>query len=211
MARKTLPNVTSGDRQRALVGRFLFEIVIIFIGVTAAFAIEALRQRSEEADYRRSMIAALVPTLDDVIAHNNAFEREVSTKLAAFDGAIARGEKPALPVFRETGSERPPTRAWDGIVATGAAKALEPAMFFRLALFYTRQDSFGEKYIRYNDFTEQRVFALGRDQSSVYDSAGGRLKPEYTAWVNQLRDLQILGRHITKDATQIRIELLASN
>jgi hypothetical protein len=55
------------------------------------------------------------------------------------------------------------------------------------------------------------VFALGRDQSSVYDSAGGRLKPEYTAWVNQLRDLQLLGRHITKDATQIRNELLASN
>ena len=32
------------ERHRSLIGKFLFEFVIIFIGVTAAFALEAARQ-----------------------------------------------------------------------------------------------------------------------------------------------------------------------
>ena len=51
------------ERHRPLLGKLLFEIVIIFVGVTAAFALEAARQDRQDNDYRESMIAALIPTL----------------------------------------------------------------------------------------------------------------------------------------------------
>ena len=192
------------ERNRPLIGKLIFEVVIVFIGVTAAFALESARQDRQETAYRKQMIAALIPILDDTIRHNQQFESLVDQKLGTFDRALARGEHPTLPVYREPGSERPPTRVWDGIVSTGAAKALDPKLFFDLARYYTRLDSFGERYIRYNDFTEQRVFALGADQAAIYDEKSGRLKPEYAAYVDRLRDLEKVAKELDRLAADLK-------
>lgn len=197
------------QRHRPLIGRFLFEVIIVFIGVTAAFALESARQERQEAAYRKQMISALIPILDDTIRHNQQFEASVDRKLADFDRALARGGHPKLPVYREPGSERPPTRVWDGIVSTGAAKALDPKLFFDLARYYTRLDSFGERYIRYNDFTEQRVFSLGADQASMYDAQTRKLKPEYAAYVDRLRDLEVVAKELDGLAADLKLRLEA--
>ncbi|HEX5959712.1 MAG TPA: hypothetical protein VFY97_00520 [Rhodanobacteraceae bacterium] len=195
------------ERHRELIGRFVFELVIVFIGVTAAFALENWRERASEAQYHAAMIAALRPTLDDVIRHNAKFDAEVLPRLAAFDAAIAAGGQPPLPIYREPLSERPPTRAWDGLVASGAARALNPDLFFELALFYTRQESFGERYVRYNDFTEQHVFTVGQDTAAFYDPVSKRLKPEFAAYVDRLRDLQRFNDAIASQAKVLRDKL----
>jgi hypothetical protein len=197
------------ERNRPLIGKFVFEVVIVFIGVTAAFALESARQDRQEAAYRKQMIAALIPILDDTIRHNRQFEASVDRKLSAFDEALARGEHPRLPVYREPGSERPPTRVWDGIVSTGAAKALDPKLFFDLARYYTRLDSFGERYIRYNDFSEQRVFSLGPDQAGIYDGKTGRLRPQYAAYVDRLRDLDEVAKELDRLAADLKARLQA--
>lgn len=191
-------------RHRDLAGKFAFELVIVFIGVTAAFALENKRESLAEAKYQAAMIAALRPTLDDVIEYGDDFDAEVAPKLAAFDAAIAAGGKPALPIFRESYSERPPTRAWDGLVASGAARALDPKLFFDLAMFYTSQESFGERYLRYNDFTEQRVYAAGDDPAVFYDPRSGKLKPEFAAHVDRLRDLQAMLKTVVAQARELR-------
>lgn len=196
-------------QRRDLIGRFLFEIVIIIIGVTIAFALEAARQDREEEAYRDAMIAALIPTLDDVVLHDSRFVGETRAKLAAFDSALARGEQPKLPIYRESGSERPPIRAWDGIVATGVSRALAPDLFFELSLFYTRQESVGERYIRYADMTEQQIMPLGPDQAGIYDPATGRLKPAYAAYVDRLRDLVGIAADLEIQARELKARLLA--
>ena len=194
-------------RRRETIGKFVFEVVIVFIGVTAAFALEAARQDRQDAEYRKSMLGALAATLNDTIQHNQRFEKLVDKQLVDFDAALARGEHPKLPVYREPGSERPPTRIWDGVVSTGAAKALDPDLFYALAILYTRLDSFGEKYVRYNDFTEQRVFPLGPDQTGIYDPKTGRLKPEFGAYVDRLRDLDELAKELDVKAAALKVRL----
>ena len=197
------------DQHRMLLGKLLFEIVIIFIGVTAAFALEAARQERNDADYRNSMIAAMIPTIDDVERHNRSFEQQVVPKLAAFDAALAAGGQPKLPIYREPGSERPPIRAWDGIVATGVSKALPPELFFDLSIFYTRQESVGERYIRYAEMTEQQILPLGPDQRGIYDPETGKLKPKYAAYVDRLRDLLPVEKELGLKAREVKAKLLA--
>lgn len=196
-------------QHRPLIGRLLFEIVIIFAGVTAAFALESARQERAEASYRKSMIAALIPTFNDFEQHSRVFEQETGTKIAAFDAALARGEQPKLPVYREPGGERPPSRAWDGIVATGVSKALPPELYYELSRFYTRQESFGERYVRYAQMTEQQVLSLGPEQSGIYDPVSGALKPEYAAYVDRLRDLIAVDKVLQVQARELRGKLLA--
>ncbi len=155
------------------------------------------------------MIAALIPTLEDTIRHNRGFETTVDQQIAAFDHALQKDEQPKLPIYREPGAERPPTRAWDGIVSTGAAKALDPKLFFNLDVFYTRLDSFGERYVRYSDFTERQVLTLGPEQSGIYDSSG-RLKPEFAAYVDRLRELSELAKELDTKASELKTQLSAS-
>lgn len=198
-------------RHRALVGKISFEVLIVFVGVTAAFALEGKRQEQEEAAYRNGMIAALIPTFDDFERHSRTFQQETGAKIAAFDAALARGEQPQLPVYREPGGERPPTRAWDGIVATGVSKALPPELYYELSRFYSRQESFGERYVRYAKATEEEVLSLGPDQRGIYDPVTGKLKPKYAAHVDRLRDLIEVTQLLDVQARELRASLAALN
>ena len=185
--------------------------MIILIGVTAAFALEAARQERADAAYRNSMIAALIPTFNDLERHTRMFEQETGSKIAAFDAALARGEQPKLPIYREPGGERLPSRAWDGIVATGVSKALPPELYYELSRFYTRHESFGERYVRYAVMTEQQILPLGPDQRGIYDPASGALKPEYAAYVERLRDLIELAEILDAQSRELRAKLGALN
>jgi hypothetical protein len=186
-----------------LLGEFAFELIIVFVGVTAAFALENLREAREEAAYRHRMVEALRASLDDWSAHGGEIDRQMNSMLQSFDVALANGEKPRLPVYRETGGERPPTRAWDGIVATGAARSLDPGLFFRLARFYNRADSVGDRYQRYNNFSEERVLPYAGTKDTFYDRSG-TLKPEFEAYVDRLRDLHREERAVAVEAGILR-------
>ena len=191
------------ERHRDLIGRFAFELVIIFVGVTAAFSLENAREIREETQYRSQMVRALRTSLDDWAEHGQAVDRQIEGLLRGYDLARRQDLHPLPHIYRERGAERPPTRAWDGIVATGAARALDPDMFFRLARFHGRADSFGDRYLRYNDFSEGRVLPYTGDPGSFYD-ADGALKPEYAAYVERLRDLQRELRALIAEAAQLR-------
>lgn len=193
--------------RRELIGKLVFEIVIIFIGVTAAFALEAARQERDANAYRTSMIAAMVPTFDDVQRHNRIFVSEAEAKIEAFDRDLAAGKQPLLPIYRESGAERPPMRAWDGIVASGVSKALPPDLYFQLSQFYNRQELIGERYVRYADMTERDIYPLGSDQKGIYGPTG--LKPQYAAYVDRLRDLVAATKQTDPQAREMKAKVQA--
>jgi hypothetical protein len=171
-----------------LVGEFAFELFIVFVGVTAAFALENYREARQEASYRHAMVGGLRASLNDWTTHGAEIDLQITKLLRDFDESRKQGKTPPPPVYRESGGERPPTRAWDGIVATGATRSLDPTLFFRLATFYNRADSFGDRYLRYNVFTEERVLPYLGNAHTFYDDTR-HLRPEYAAYVDRLRDL----------------------
>jgi hypothetical protein len=126
-----------------------------------------------------------------MVRHNRVFLTEAEAKIETFDRDLAAGKMPLLPTYRESGAETPPTRAWDGIVASGVSKALPPELYFELSVFYNRQQSLGERYVRYATMTEQDIYPLGPDQKGIYDPVTSRLKPQYAAYVDRLRDLVV--------------------
>lgn len=194
--------------RRDLIGRLLFEVVIIFIGVTAAFALESARQDREEQRYRQTMIAAMVPLFDDFARHNRDLYA-MEPRLAAFEAKVAAGEKPPIPIFRERGSERAPVRSWDGIVATGISRALPPRLYMGLSLFFTRQESLGERYVRYVTHAETAIEPLQGDPAQFYDSATGGLKPEFAASIAQLRGIIATTRLTEAQARELRPQVEA--
>ena len=191
--------MTDRHNYRSLAGKLLFEIIIVFIGVTAAFALESARQEREEQRYRHTMIAAMIPLFDDFARHNKGLY-EMEPKLAAFERAVAAGKKPMIPIFHERGSERAPVRTWDGIVATGIPRALPPKLYMDMSLFFTRQESLSERFVRYISFAEAEIEPLRTDPSQLYDAAG-KLKLKYAASTDQLRGI-IAGTRFTEEQSR---------
>lgn len=195
------------QRHRASVLRIIVELVVVFIGVTAAFAMENWRSNAAEERYRRQMIAALSESIEGLAAHNQDIQHLIETRVTAFDAALARGERPAPPIYREEGAERPP-RAFDGIVATGVARSLSPGLYFKLVEYFNRVDSWGDRYARYVVFTEERVLpSMNGDDTSAFYTPNGQLRSEYREYVNRLRDLGDLSELLAENATRVRAEL----
>lgn len=200
---------TTYGEHRGLFGKFAFELVVVFIGVTAAFAIENWRQEAEEARYRSTVVVAVGQTFGSVATHGRGISRAISDKLRVFDDGVARGDQPKLPVYREPGGEGPPTQIWDGLMSTGALKALKPDMVWRLAAFYNELNSVGDRYLRYNAVTETLVFGLDPDQAEAW--VDGRLKPEFRAYVEQLRELRAANDSVIRKADRLRRDIELDN
>lgn len=195
------------ERHRATILRLALELVVVFIGVTAAFAMENWRSEAAEERYRGQMIAALSQSIEGLAAHNHDIQQMIERDVGAFDAALARGERPAPPVYREQGAERPP-RAFDGIIATGVARSLSPALYFKLVEYFNRVDGWGDRYARYVVTTEELVLPNmnGADTSAFY-TPSGELRREYREYVNRLRDLGELSELLAENAASVRAQL----
>ena len=176
---------------RPLLSKIALELFVVFVGVSAAFAVENYRDRRAEDQRRHAVYAALDRELTQMAeTHGPALHRLVSAQLEAWDRAIARGEKPVPPAFRIPDAERPPTGVWDAAVATGTIELIEPEMMFELARFYTRAETVGDLYQRYSEAAQVYVWPHLDEGPSAFWEPNGVLKFEIKAHVQRLRDFQ---------------------
>lgn len=193
----------------ALRGRDWFgisvEIFAVILGVFLGLQATQWAEEREDRAYRAHMVEALGQALNDFAMHGRDIEREMEERLAAFDAARAQSRQVPPPVYREPGGERPPTRAWDAVVATGVARAIDPELLFRLARFFSRADSFGERYLRYNAVSERDVLPHLDNPAHFY--VGGDLRPEIAAYVERLRDLAVAAQAMNAEAARLQADL----
>ena len=187
------------------VGIELFTVVLgVLLGLQAS---EWAADRNER-EYRDQIIAAVAGALDEFRTHGREIEQGMDARVAEFERARAAGRRPPPPVYREPGSERPPTGAWDAVVATGVARSIEPRLFLRLAMFFNRADNFGERYVRYNEFSEREVLPSLSTPAHFYQ--GADLRPQYAAYVDRLRDLSAASEDVADVAGLQQRELQAT-
>ena len=186
------------------------ELLTVVLGVLLGLQASQWAAERQERAYCTQIIAALGATLDNFGVHGREIGLTMDSQIAEFEQALAKGRRPSPPVYREPGGERPPTRAWDAIVATGVARSIEPRLFFRLATFFNRADSYGERYIRYNIVSETHVMPYLNNPAHFY-AADDTLRPEYAAYVDRLRDLAKTTTGMAADARKLQDDLKSMN
>lgn len=165
----------------------IFELVVVALGV--GLGIEASNWNAERTERRRTaqMVKVLRQDLRDGIGVEEDAAGEVDAGLAAFDAAVARGQKLAPYVFRIPGANNPPDEAWQATLQSGVADSLDPGLLFDLGFFYSERQGISVRYGEYSRFVENQVLPKLNDPSQFYD-ADGKLKPEYAANMDRLRD-----------------------
>jgi hypothetical protein len=81
------------------IGRWIAELVLVFIGVSAAFWLNNVQQHQQEAKRRDQILASLERTLREGIESGRINAAEQEQKAAEFQRALDAGEMPPLRPF----------------------------------------------------------------------------------------------------------------
>lgn len=209
-AEKPADSRVHGVRERLgpFLSKIALELFIVFVGVSAAFAVENYRDARNEDARREAVYRALDRELKQMAeTHGPVLQRQMTEQLEAWDRAVAGGEKPLPPDFRIPDAERPPTGVWKAATATGTIELIEPELMFELARFYMRADSAGDLYQRYASAAQADVWPHLAQGSSAFWEPDGDLRREIAAHVQRLRDFRDRQGKLSIQAKSLREKL----
>ncbi len=171
--------------------RLVSELVIIFAGVYGAFWVERYRQEVEDRERALTILEALDRELENLSNNGPYVEKGMTQALDAFVDARTKGIQAPPAFYREPGAETPSISVWRATVSSGGVNLLDPGLFYSLAEFYNRVESFSERYLRYNEFTEREILPLlSRGGEAFYDPVSEELEPSFQVHMDQLRTLR---------------------
>lgn len=183
-----------------------FELFVVLVGVLLGLEASRWTAEREERQYHKQMVTALNATLKVYVEEGHLLHQEITEIIANYDRRRASGERPPPPYWRLDQLERPPTLAWDAMVATGIARSVEPELVFKIARFFSRGDGLGDRYQRYNAFTESQLLPHLTDTAHFY-GPDGKLRADYAAHVDRLREILAVNDKLTREANDLRMTL----
>ncbi len=190
------------------LSKLALELFVVFVGVTAAFAVDGYRDQRERDQRRQAVYSALDRELKQMAeTHGPVLQRQMTEQLAAWDQALAKGEKPVPPAFRIPDGERPPTGVWNAAVASGTIELVDPELMFELARFYTRAESAGDLYQRYSAGAQTAVWPHLAEGPAAFWEPDGDLRYEVAAHVQRLRDFRVRQGKLGQEARMLRDKL----
>lgn len=193
---------------RTFFSKMALELLVVFVGVTAAFLLDDYRSGREEDQKRQAVYRALDRELRQVAeTHGPGFQDQLERELAAWDKAVARGERPLPPAFRIERAEGPPAGVWDAAVASGSIELIDSDLFFELARYYNRAQSSADQYRRYVAFADTAVWPFLDEGPNAFWQADGKLRPEIEANVERLRVFRLRQGALVDDAQQLRAKI----
>lgn len=189
-----------GRLWKSRTSRGIAELLVIFVGVTAAFVVEGYRERANQAqDLRQAtegILAELARYQMRAVEHADSIDASIDRWRAVADG----GRRGMPGYYRIPGAPYPPTAAWDAAVSSGVASMFEPELRLALGYFYAEFTGIHDNYVRRLTFIEDVIMpAAERGPSAFYDSAGD-IRPEFQVFMTLMMEFAADLRRIAEQA-----------
>jgi len=167
------------------IGRWTAELVLVFVGVYAAFWLNNYQQQRQEADRRDQILASLEQQLQEGIESGKINRAKQEQKAAEFRQALGAGEMPPLEPFVFT-TDYSPTD-WATILQSGGVQLLDVQ-----TLMAVRNDEsvirWGlSRMARYQQLSDALIVPnLDQDISFFYDPATNKLRKRFEIYPQAL-------------------------
>jgi hypothetical protein len=175
--------------RRPSLGALALELVVVFVGVYAAFALTAWDQGRQNADKREHLRQALLAEVrgTNVIAHGS--QAALQQLLGQFEASRLRGEHPVpRPMLSET---RVDPNVWNATVAAGGINLIDVETFVQLARYYNGVQAGLESNQTLKRLSETQLIPhQGDPPASFYVPGTNELRPEYTWYPAVLQQLE---------------------
>ncbi len=167
----------------------LLEFTVVVVGVFVGLQAQQWSEERENRDRLERIVAALKADMADARRVESGFQKDIEDGLAAFDEARRRGERPSPFFYQIRGSDTAPKLIWGTLQDAGLGELLDPHLLFELSHFYSERDGIGIKVTRYMESIERLVLPYVQDDPDYfYDPVGGKMRPEYQATMDRLRE-----------------------
>ena len=186
--------------------RLVLELVVVFIGVYAAFALSQHETRKEADERRRQLQDALVREIQDLTSNTRRVALQLPPALAQFKSAVKDGQRPPLNPWLEPVRVR--TYMWESTLQSGALGLLPIPTVYNLSEFYNDLNAGFEQIAQLRTFSETVLLPnMDRASTEFYSPDGLHLRPKYQAYVDGLARLAELAQHITAKGDSITVQL----
>ena len=185
------------------IGRWIAELVLVFVGVYAAFWLNNYQQHQQDADRRDQILASFEQQLDEGIKSGKINRAKQEQEAANFRRALNAGEMPPLKPFVFTTDYSPID--WATILQSGGVQLLDVQ-----TVMAVRND---ESVIRwgvnrmawYQKLSDELIVPnLDQDISFFYDPATKKLRKRFEIYPDAL-DARV---KFSDELEQTHIELL---
>ena len=197
--------VRSLMRSRRTLSRIALEIIIGFVGVYAAFALGAYKERRDMTDRRyqikRALLAEIRPIVQ--IAENNiaGYERA----LAAFDSSVKAG-RPAPQPFIESVSLN--DHVWEATKQAGGLNLIDVPTFVALSQFYNMNSNMFAQYAQLREFSIAEILPRQADGPRAFLEPGTtNERASFVIYRRALRRLANMSRSLRSGGDTLLVRL----
>jgi hypothetical protein len=183
------------SRWRKTVPLIILELVVVFVGVYAAFALSEHQAERQASERRRQIQLALVREIEDITANTCNAAHVIGRMVASYDSALAAGGTPPLePMMEAVGVEN---HMWDAALVSGGLDLLDVETIFRLSEFYNELNAGFAQMEQLRELTQTLLLPNLDAGTSEFYERPGRLRRRYGWYLVALRNLQVLATRTT--------------
>jgi len=155
----------------AKVGRWLAELLLVFIGVYAAFWLSAFQQRQQQARQRDQILASLERQLREGVENTKAQGAKAAEERHQFQQALESGQRPKLRRFTFTTDYNPGDIAT--ILQAGGIELLDVKTLTTLREFESVVRWGLSRMAHYQKLSDELIApSLGQGSSFFYEENG---------------------------------------
>ena len=194
------------ESSRSKLFWLLVELVIVFIGVYAAFTLDSLREDQKAEHRQHQFLEALHLDFEQSQSHLDASIPFVIASIDTILTDYAQGQMPRLGHLSLEISFR--SRAWEAMMQSGAIDLLDVALILEIENYYGQVESL------YNRMQEDEQLSAGlilpQSEASTeffYDMSTGKLRPPY-AWYMRALEYYKNSMSQLRDRNRIILALL---
>jgi len=194
---------------RSHLGWLAGQLLVIFLGVTAAFIVENYRENLSQREELRQAVAGLVSDLERYEVRGVQFADGFDSAIAKWKAADEKGERAVPGYYRIPGASHPPIAAWTTTVNSGIARMLEPTLRRDLGYYYNEFVGVHDKYDRHNQFTEREILPRLATGPDAFYGPDGKLLPIFRVHMDLQSEFAAELRKLSQMAHELRLRLEA--
>jgi hypothetical protein len=170
----------------AQVGRWLAELLLVFIGVYAAFWLNDFQQAQQRARQRDQILASLERQLQEGVENTKAQAARAARERGEFQQALEGGQRPKLRRFAFTTDYNPGDIAT--ILQSGGIELLDVKTLVTLREFESVVRWGLSRMAHYQQLSDQLIAPnLGQDNSFFYEENGRQLRERFDIYPEALQ------------------------
>lgn len=171
-------------------GRLLLELLVVFVGVYAAFALSTWQEAQRDQARQRQILQALRSHVAWVHTDVERMHPRIDAELSAFLEEMEAGSMPELEPIELAGGEIG-SGLWEALLQSGGLDVLNTSTIELMHKYFGALKYGATRLDDARAQTRLQLYPnLGRGPSAFYDVATGELRPEYGWYPSALRQMR---------------------